>query len=398
MMKDVFLVNYRRTAFTRAHPIKKDVDLFSDTRGDELLAELINEQLTSNGLDGTDIDDLSVGCAFQVKEQWNFGGRYPLYLSNLGDQCATRGIEQQCGSGLAAIRSSVLNIASGASDISMAGGYEHMSSVPMGPSLFNEGVLTVPDNCFSDNLGHSSGHNINTVMNMGLTAELLAEQSGISREEMDRFAKRSQQQTLEANSEGFFSHEILPLANKSGIMVSTDSCPRPETTEEKLSQLNSVFKNNGQITAGNSSPLTTGAALSVLMSEEALQKTGLEPKARIISCADRGVNPELMGKGVVPAVNKALAMAGLTADQIDVWEINEAFSIVPLYAMQMLNIPAEKVNIKGGALALGHPLGATGVRLVGTLSRILEIENKQFGCAAACIGGGQGIAMIIERI
>ena len=393
-MKDVFLVDYSRSAFTRAHPTKSDVDHFADTRGDELLADLINYQLSANDLDGCDVDDLSVGCALQVKEQWNFGGRYPVFLSDLGDQCATRGIEQQCGSGMAAIRYSTLNIASGATEIAMAGGYEQMSRVPMGPALFNEGILTVPENCFKTN----SDHDINIVMNMGLTAEKLAEQNSISRKKMDLFAELSQERTAQAELEGFFSQEIVPLANKSGTNVSVDSCPRPGTTEAKLSELRAAFKENGQITAGNSSPLTTGAALSLLMSEEALQQSNLSPKARIISCADRGVNPELMGQGVVPAVTKALAMAGLTADQIDVWEINEAFSVVPLYAMQQLNIPVEKVNIKGGALAIGHPLGATGVRLVGTLARILMLENKRFGCAAACIGGGQGIAMIIERI
>jgi len=398
-MKDVFLVNYSRSAFTRAHPFKKDIDLFSDTRGDELLSQLINQQLTSNGLDGQDVDDLTIGCAFQVKEQWSFGGRYPLFLSRLGDQCATRGIEQQCGSGLAAIRSAALNIASGATDISFAAGYEHMSRVPMGPSLFDQGVLTIPNNCFSDNsFNDNQKHDIKTVMNMGLTAENLAEQSGITREEMDGFARRSQQKAFSAESDGFFKNEIIPLTNKSGITVSSDSCPRSETTEEKLSELKSAFKQNGQITAGNSSPLTTGAAISLLMSEEGLQRTGLIPKARIISCADRGVNPELMGQGVVPAVKKALSMAGLTEDQIDIWEINEAFSVVPMYAMKELNIPVEKLNLKGGAIALGHPLGATGIRLVGTLANILALENKRYGCAAACIGGGQGIAMIIERL
>tara|TARA_R110001592_G_scaffold5627_5_gene30992 strand:+ start:8354 stop:9532 length:1179 start_codon:yes stop_codon:yes gene_type:complete len=392
-MKNVYLVSYSRSAFTRAHPYKKEVDLFADISGDQLLAQLIDHQLEKGNFDGEDVDDLSVGCALQVKEQWNFGGRYPILLSKLGDQCASRGIEQQCGSGLAALRYSALNIASGSADIAMAAGYEHMTRVPMGPSLFEQGILEVPDVS-----NYDSSYDMDVVMNMGLTAENLANKTHITREQMDVFSEASHRKASLARDEGFYQGEITPLFNNNKLEVTEDACIRKETSVDKLSQLKPAFKENGFITAGNSSPLSTGAALIVLMSEDALIKTGMKPLARIVSIADRGTKPELMGQGVIPAVEKALTVAGLTANDIDFWEINEAFSVVPLYAQQHFNIKDKKLNIKGGALALGHPLGASGIRLAGTLARILTSEKSRYGCAAACIGGGQGIAMIIERI
>jgi len=392
-MKNVYLVSYSRSAFTRAHPYKQEIDLFADISGDQLLAQLINHQLKEGNFSGEEVDDLSIGCALQVKEQWSFGGRYPILLSQLGDQCASRSIEQQCGSGLAALRFSALNIASGAADIAMAAGYEHMTRVPMGPSLFEQGILQVPDIN-----RYNSSYEMDVVMNMGLTAENLASSKHFSRIQMDKFSETSHQKASIARDAGFFQGEIIPLINMNNLKVVKDACIREETTAEKLSQLKPAFKENGLITAGNSSPLSTGAALIVLMSEEALLKTGMKPLARIVSIADRGTKPEMMGQGVIPAVEKALNIAGLKANDIDFWEINEAFSVVPLYAQQYFNIKNKQLNIKGGALALGHPLGASGIRLAGTLARILISEESRYGCAAACIGGGQGIAMIIERM
>lgn len=390
-MKPVYLVDYGRSAFTRAHPFKPEVDLFADIRGDQLLAKLIDNILDRGNYGPSEVDDLTVGCALPVKEQWSFGGRYPIYMSALGEQCSSRSIDQQCGSGLSAIRSAALNIASGAADIAMAGGYEHMTRVPMGPTLFKEGVLTVPE--ISE-----ENYDVALMMNMGLTAENLAEVSAIGRQEMDEFSCLSHQKAANALQAGFFDQEIVPLTNNAGVTVSKDACIRGDTTAEKLSQLRSVFKEDGLVTAGNSSPLTTGAALAVLMSEEAVLRTGAKPLARIVTCVDHGTKPELMGQGVVPAVLKALRIAGLSTQQIDHWEINEAFSVVPLYAMKTLGLNASAVNVNGGALAIGHPMGASGIRLAGTLAHILEQKNGRYGCATACIGGGQGIALIIERL
>lgn len=390
-MNPVFITDYTRTAFSRAHPKKTEVDAFAGISGDHLLARLIDHLLERGELDPARVDDFSLGCALAVREQWSFGGRYPLFESRLGDQCASRQIDQQCGSGLSAIRFSALNIASGAADIAFAGGYEHMTRIPMGPKLFQEGTLTVPQ--LPDSNGKS--YAMDVVMNMGLTAERLAEASAIGRERMDAFALRSHQLAARAQSAALFDAEILPI-DVSGSVVCKDGNVRAGTDMETLAGLNPAFSESGVITAGNSSPLTSGAALAVLMSEAELQRQGKEPLARIVACADRGVKPELMGQGVVPAVESVLKQSGLSVDQIDLWEINEAFSVVPLFAIDSLGIDPDLVNINGGALALGHPLGATGIRLAGTLAHNLKREGKRYGVAAACIGGGQGIAMLLE--
>jgi acetyl-CoA C-acetyltransferase len=397
-MKPVYLSYYKRSAFSRANSRKPEVDSFAAQRADVLLAHLIDHCLDDNGLNSDSVDDLSIGCALGVKEQWSFGGRYPLLLSQLGDQCASRSIDQQCGSGIAALRASALNIASGAADLAIAGGYEHMTRIPMGPSLFQEGTLTVPQ--LSAAIQNSKAYDMTHALNMGLTAENLAAFAGISREQMDHFAVRSHERAAQAQAANYLAGEIiaLPAMENSEATVHLDSCIRAGTTAEALSELKTVFKEDGVISAGNSSPLTTGAALGLLASESAVQQHNLTPMARIVACVDRGVRPEMMGQSVVPAVQRLLQQTGFSASDIDFWEINEAFSVVPLYAIQSLGIDAERVNVHGGALALGHPLGATGIRLVGTLARTLHQQQGRYGIAAACIGGGQGIAMLIERV
>ncbi|WP_097459129.1 acetyl-CoA C-acyltransferase [Mangrovitalea sediminis] len=391
-MNQAYLVDYARSAFSRAHPRKPEVDDWAQTRGDELLARLIDHLLEQRGLPVDAVEDLAIGCALPVKEQWNFGGRYPLWLSRLGNGCATRMIDQQCGSGLAALRSVAREIQVGAAELAMAGGYENMTRVPMGPTLFNEGVLTTPEA-----LTGVPGLELKVAMNMGLTAERLAKEAGISRDAMDRFALTSHQRADEAERAGHLAGERVALPNGAGDMVRQDANIRASTTLEKLETLNPVFVEDGQITAGNSSPLTSGAAAVTLMSEEAVRRYDATPMARIVGFAECGVAPEIMGSGAARAIERVLAQTGLNAGQIDAWEINEAFSVVPLYAIEQLRLDASRVNCWGGALALGHPLGATGIRLAGTLARILEHRQGRYGCAAACIGGGQGIAMILER-
>jgi len=390
-MNNVYLVDYARSPFTRANPKKPEVDPFSDIRGDELLSQLINKVLSDEKYCSLDVEELTVGCALQVKDQWSFGGRYPIFQSVLSNSCATRAVDQQCGSGLAAIRFSALSIAAGYTEVAAAAGYENMSRVPMGASLFNDGTLTVPE-------VKNSSYNMDIILNMGLTAEKLSDLSGISRADQDAFACRSHEKAVAAQARGFFKGECLSLENNKGDIVGNDTCIRPDTTIEKLAELLPVFCEEGVVTAGTSSPITTGAAFTVLMSEQAVLRTGSEPLCRVVTCVDCGTKPELMGMGVIPAVEKALCISGLTVDQIDAWEINEAFSIVPLYAINELNLDPCKVNINGGALALGHPLGATGIRLAGTMARILTLQKGKYACVAACIGGGQGIALIIERV
>lgn len=393
-MNPVYLTHYQRTAFSRAHPKKADVDALADWPADRLMAQLIDHSLDTSDIAPERVDDLSVGCALAVKEQWSFGGRYPLMQSRLRDQAASRMIDQQCGSSLAALRFGMMTIGCGAADIALAGGYEQMTRVPMGPTLFKEGVLGVPTLPESNR----KAYDMTVALNMGLTAERLATASGISREQMDAFALRSHQRAHQAQQQGFFNDEILPIAVSESEPFAQDACIRPDTRAEALAQLSPAFSENGNITAGNSSPLTSGASLAMLMSEAALYETGARPMARVLACMDRGTKPEMMGQGVVPAVERLLFQNQLTVADIDLWEINEAFSVVPLYAQQTLGINEERLNIHGGALAIGHPLGATGVRLAGTLARSLQITNGRYGVAAACIGGGQGIALLIERV
>lgn len=388
----VYITHYQRTAFSRAHPKKKAVDALEDYRADQLFARLINHCLDTTGVTAEQVDDVSVGCALPVKEQWSFGGRYPVWQSRLGDQASSRMIDQQCGSSLAALRFGMMAIACGSVDIALAGGYEQMTRVPMGPSLFKEGVLTVPD------MPESNGkdYDLTVALNMGFTAERLAEKGEITREMMDAFAYRSHQRAHQAQQAGFFRDEILPITQDEHTFAA-DANIRPDTDVQKLAQLSPAFREDGVITAGNSSPFTSGASLLMLMSEAAMKETAATPLARVVACVDRGTQPELMGQGVVPAVRRLLSQAGLNVDDIDLWEINEAFSVVPLYAMQTLGLDEARVNIHGGALALGHPLGATGARLAGTLARALTHKNGRYGVAAACIGGGQGIAVLLEN-
>ncbi|WP_404298038.1 acetyl-CoA C-acyltransferase [Halomonas sp.] len=395
-MRDVYLADYARSAFTRAHPRKPEVDGWADTRSDVLLAAVIDALLERGDLDGAAVEDLSVGCALPVKEQWSFGGRYPLWLAErLGERgraCASRQIDQQCGSGLAALRSTAREIQAGAIEFGIAGGVENMTRVPMGPALFKEGVLTSPAA-----LQEVDWLALGVALNMGVTAERLAEAADIGREAMDAFALASHRRAAAADTEGRFDGERLMLANAAGERIGRDTNIRADTTAERLAGLDPVFQEGGRVTAGNSSPLTSGAAAALLMSEEALTRHGATPLARVVGIADCGVAPERMGAGAAAAIQRVLDQAGLGVADIDAWEINEAFAAVPLHAMGELALDPERVNVWGGALALGHPLGATGIRLAGTLARILQLKNKRYGCAAACIGGGQGIALLLER-
>ena len=393
-MKNAYLVDYARSPFSRAHPVKKEIDVFLELRADEILAVIMKQVCERNKIDADTIDDFSIGCALPVKDQWSFGGRYPIYLSGLGGRGGSRMIDQQCGSGIAAIRMAALNIGSGSAQIALAAGYEHMTRVPMGPSLFNENVLTVPPQGFEG----KRKIDMTLALNMGLTAEKLASITGIGRTAMDEFAYASHQKAFQVQQAGFFAEEIIPIETPAGQLVEKDGNIRPDTTVSRLAELKPVFNEEGIVTAGNSSPLTTGAALAVLMSEDAVEMNNVKPIARIVSCVDRGVKPELMGAGVVPAIEAALKVAGITKDQVSAWEINEAFSVVPLYAIKELGLNPETVNVAGGAIALGHPLGATGIRLTGTLARVLRRISGRYGVAAACIGGGQGIAMVIEKV
>jgi acetyl-CoA C-acetyltransferase len=272
---------------------------------------------------------------------------------------------------------------------------EHMTRVPMGGA----GAIQFNMNLFTD---EAYQHwDLGVAMNMGLTAQKLLEQTDLTREEMEEWAVRSHTRAAKAQEEGFFDDEILPLevaqADGKTMVVDKDQAVRANTTKEGLAGLKPAFGEGTDITAGISSPLNAGATSMILMSKETAKKKGITPLATIRSIGFAGVDPTIMGAGPVPASKKALKAAGLEAKDIDFWEINEAFCIVAQNCIKAFDIDPDKVNVRGGGVAIGHPLGATGIRLIGTLARILNQENARYGLANACVGGGQGVATIIER-
>ncbi|MBX3437470.1 MAG: acetyl-CoA C-acetyltransferase, partial [Planctomycetaceae bacterium] len=394
-MRDVVIAGYLRTAQSRSRPQEPARDWFGKMRSDDLLALLLPALLERTGVAPDDVDDFIVGCAQAVSEQFTIGGRGPLILANLSRRTSAKCIDQQCGSAIAAMQMGFMEIAMGYADTVLCGGMEHMTRVPMG----GDGAVDLNLRFFMDpKLGRWDMVNS---MNMGMTAEKLADVGNIGRQAMDEWGVRSHQRAFAAQEAGYFRDEILPVeapqADGSTLVVDTDQAVRGDTSLEGMAGLRTPFRKEGRITPGNASPLNAGAVSLLLMSKEQAAARGIRPLATIRSIGFAGVEPNLMGAGPVPSSLRALESAGLAAADIDFWEINEAFSVVVLYAIQELGIDPAKVNVKGGGIAIGHPLGASGGRLVGTLARILEQENGRFGCATMCCGGGQGVAMIIER-
>ncbi len=399
-MKDVVIAGYLRTALSRSRPNEPARDWFCKMRADELLARLLPEVIRRAGATPEEIDDFLVGCATAVGEQWTYGGKLPLFLANLPKRIPAKFIDQQCGSSMAAIQIGFMEIAMGYADIVLVGGMEHMTRVPMGMGLIDRGLLAPNMTLF---LNPEYQHlDMMTSMTMGLTAEKLVKHGGFTREEMDRWGVRSHQLAVKARAEGFFAGEILPIdaeqADGSVLRVEQDQSVRDDVSLEGMKELKPAFKKDGTITPGNSSPLNAGASSMVLMSAETARRKGVRPLAAVRSLGFAGVDPTVMGVGPVPASRMALEKCGLTPERIDYWEINEAFCAVALNCIKELGIDPEKVHVTGGATAIGHALGSTGIRLTGTLARILNEKGGRYGCANACVGGGQGVAVVIERM
>jgi acetyl-CoA C-acetyltransferase len=398
-MRDVVVAGYLRTAQSRSRPNDPARDWFHKLRADELLAKLLPEVIKKTGVKAEEIDDFIVGSSIGVSEQWAYGGRTPIWLANLPETLAAKFVDQQCGSSMAAIHVGFMEIAMSFADIVMVGGMEHMTRVPMDGTLTQKGIISLNMRLFTE---PSYKHwDMMTAVNMGLTAEKLFTQREFTKEDMDRWGTRSHQLASKAYKEGFFKDEILPIeaeqADGKMLTVDRDQAVRDDATLEGMKDLKPAFKPDGVITSGNSSPLNAAASSMILMSRETAKKKGIQPMATIRSLGFAGVDPSIMGVGPVPASRKALEKAGLQAKDIDYWEINEAFAIVALNCIKELGIDPDRVNVMGGGTAIGHALGATGIRLVGTLARILEIKNGRYGLANACVGGGQGVATIIER-
>ncbi len=374
-------------------------DWFCKMRADELLAKILPEVIQSSGVEPEEVDDFLVGCATGVSEQWAYGGRNPIFLANLPNTIAAKFVDQQCGSAMAGIHIGFMEIAQEFADVVLIGGMEHMTRVPMGGPLIDRGAIMPNMSLYLDS--KYQHWDMMTATNMGLTAEKLFAQTDYTKEDMDKWALRSHQRAAAAQAEGFFDGEIMPIEAEQGdgsmMVVDKDQAVRGDSTLEGIASLKPAFKKDGVITAGISSPLNAAATSMVLMSKDTAKKKGIKPLATIRSIGFAGVDPTIMGHGPVPASQKALDKAGLKASDIDIWEINEAFAIVALNCIKELGLDPDRVNVMGGGIAIGHPLGATGIRLTGTLARILEAKAARYGCSNACVGGGQGVATIIER-
>jgi len=363
---------------------------FVNLRVDDLGAAVVKEAVKrAKNLDPNEIEDLIVGCAMPEGEQGMNVAKNVGFLAELPNSVAAVTVNRFCSSSLQTIFDAARAIMVGDGDVIVAAGIESMSHVPMGgfnpslnPKLMQPGM---PD----------------AYISMGLTAENVVEKYKITRQEMDQFAYESHQKAVAAMKEGKFKNEIVPIEifiNGEKRIIDTDEGPRAETTVEKLGTLKAVFKQNGSVTAGNSSPLTDGAAAVVIMSAEKAKALGIKPLARIHAMAVAGCAPEFMGMGPVPAVQKALKRAGKKIEDIDIVELNEAFASQGLAVIKELGIDRKRVNPNGGAIALGHPLGATGARIMTTLINDLFTYDKKWGLETMCVGGGQGAACIIERL
>ncbi len=391
-MQTAYIVKGFRTAVT-----KSKRGGFRFTSPVDFGADVINHLLASvPNLDPSRVDDLIVGNAVPEAEQGLQMSRWLAVRSKLPLSVPGVTVNRYCGSGIETIAMATAKIQSGMADCIIAGGVESMSLVP------TVGYKTVP------NYTIASEHP-DYFIGMGLTAEEVSLKYNVNREDQDEFSYNSHQKAFAAIESGKFKSEIVPITIEEtyydsgkrktrSFVVDTDEGPRKDTSKEALSGLKPAFKMGGIVTAGNSSQTSDGAGFVVVMSEKMMKELGLEPEARIVTCVSAGVNPRYMGIGPCEAVPKALSRTGLTLNDIDLVELNEAFAAQSLAVIRTLNLDPAKVNPNGGAIALGHPLGCTGARLAITISRELQERKQRYGLVTACIGGGQGIAAVIERM
>ncbi len=386
-------------------PIGRYGGSLKDVRPDDLAALVIAEAVRRADIDAGSIEDVILGCANQAGEDNRNVARMALLLADLPIEVAGQTVNRLCGSGLQAVNSAAQAIQTGAGDTLVAGGVESMTRAPFvlgkADSAFSR-AMNLQDTTLGWRFVNPRLSAKHYPYNMGETAENVAERTKISREEQDAYALQSHQRAVAAQQSGRFAVEIHPVTipQKKGepVVVTLDEQPRPDTTLEKLAALKPVFRKDGSVTAGNSSGINDGAAALVLMARSRAQKLGLTPRARIVASAVAGVDPAYMGLGPIPATRRVLQRAGLSIEEIDLIELNEAFAVQVLQCVRELEIEEEKLNVNGGAIALGHPLGCSGARLVVTLLYELERREGRYGLATMCIGVGQGIATIIERL
>jgi acetyl-CoA C-acetyltransferase len=395
-------------AATRSPIGRANKGSMTELRPDDLAATIVKAALAQvPGLDHSELDDLIIGCAQPAGEQGYNLGRVVAILAGLSGVPGMT-VNRYCSSSLASIRIAAHAIKAGEGNAFIAAGVETVSRYGIGRS---DGAPGSHNPRFADAEGRTNDRLLgeggiwspnaglaDVYVAMGQTAENVAELEGVSRLDQDEFAALSQQRAGAAQENGFFAREITPITLPNGTVLDKDDCPRPTTTKEKLADLKPVFRPDGTVTAGNACPLNDGAAAVIVMSDVRAKELGLTPLARIISTGVSALDPEIMGLGPVGASQQALKRAGMSINDVDLVEINEAFAAQVIPSARQLGIPYEKLNINGGALALGHPFGMTGARIMATLLNGLRSTGGTIGLETMCVGGGQGMAMIVERL
>ncbi len=385
-MNNAVVVDCVRTPIGRAH---RDKGFFRNVRSDDLAVKCVKALVERTEIDPNEIEDVLMGNTNQTKEQGLNVGRNIALMAGLPVAAGGATINRLCGSSLQALNQAAHAVMAGFENVQIVGGLEHMHHLPMDHGLD-----------LNPRLFHRTSKG---ALLMGVTAEFLAQTNGISREMQDQFALRSHQLADQAHAKGEFKKEIVPVYGNDEdgrrFLVERDQCVRADASMEAMGTLKPAFMPGmGTVTAANSSPLNDGASGMLIMSEEKAQLLGLKPLVRVRSTAVAGVEPSVMGTGPVPATKKALERAGLTLDDIDLIELNEAFAAQAIACMRMLKLDEEKVNVRGGSIAIGHPLGASGARIATTLIHAMVDRNVNIGLATMCIGVGQGIATIFERV
>ena len=406
-MPDAVIVDAVRSPIGRAFK-----GSLTGIRPDDLGAYVVDQLLERNPEVSPDsIEDLICGCGLPQGEQSYNIGRIITLLSRLPDSVTGTTVNRYCASSLQAIRIAAHAVMAGEGDAYIAAGVEHVSRVGMWsenglPQLMGvirqqapEGVKEqIPQADFQNPKLNGQDGRTNAYIEMGMTAENVAERWDVKREAMDEYAQRSQELAVKSRDEGFFDREIVAIELPDGSSVDKDDGPRADSTVEKLASLKPAFKEDGRVTAGNSCPLNDGAAAVLVMSDTRAKELGLKPRARVIASATSGLEPEIMGVAPIGAIRNVLTRSGMTIDDVDVVELNEAFAAQVLPIMDECNIPLEKLNPHGGAIALGHPFGMTGARIMTTLLNDLETDDKSIGLETMCVAGGQGMAMLVERL
>jgi acetyl-CoA C-acetyltransferase len=406
-MPEAVIVDAVRTPIGRAFK-----GSLTGVRPDDLGAYVVDELLERNPeISPEQVEDLICGCGLPQGEQSYNIGRIVGLLSRLPDSTTGTTVHRYCASSLQAIRMAGHAVRAGEGDASIAAGIEHVSRVgPWSedglPQLMNaiidnapEGVRDqIPKPEFKNEKLDGVNGRTDAYIAMGHTAENVADRWDVKRDDMDRYAQRSQERAVESQQSGFFDREIVAVELPAGGTVDKDDGPRPDSTFEKLQQLKPAFREDGRVTAGNSCPLNDGAAAVLVMSEDRARELGMKPRARIVASATSGLEPEIMGVAPIGAIRNVLKRAGMTIDDIDIVELNEAFAAQVIPIAEEVGIDYDKLNPHGGAIALGHPFGMTGARIMATLLNGLETDDKQIGLETMCVAGGQGMAMIIERL